>query len=418
MKIAIIGTGIAGNAAAWILNQAHDITLYEQNDYIGGNSNTVSIPGYGDIDTNFIIYNEATNPNLIRLFDHLDIACQKTDMSFAVSLNNGKLEYSSESLFAQMSNVVRPGFHSMWLDTLRFYREAPRILKTGQNISIGEYLKQNSYSKSFIHHHILPLAAAIWSSSTEDIRHFPVQSFVRFFLNHGLLQLKNRPAWWTVTGGSKNYVQALTKDFQHKIRLNTKVENIERHKEFVLVNDEAYDHVIIATHADQALTMLSDASSLEHEVLQAFPYRHNTAILHTDTALMPGRRKAWSTHNFLGSSMERGITLTYWMNRLQPFIGQENIFLTLNPATKPAPEKIIKEIRYAHPQFTMDSRKGWENIKSIQGHNRTWFCGGWCGYGFHEDSLTSGLTIAEALGGIKRPWTVLEKSPASMNSIA
>ena len=430
MKIAIIGAGITGNSAAWLLNQKFDITLYEQHDYIGGHSNTVSGKNHADVDTGFIVYNEWTYPNLIALFDHLNVETIKTNMSFGVSLENGIFEYSGDAILAQKRNLLRPSFHKMWIDILRFYKNAPRVLsELNTNISLGDYLAREKYSKAFINYHILPMAAAIWSTGTDDIRDFPVKSFVRFFVNHGLFMLKDRPQWHTVKGGSKRYVEKLTESFKDKILLGRAATKIKRSKNNISITDSSgkihqYDHVIMACHSDQSLALLDDRSDTEQSVLKSFPYSENTAYLHTDTALMPKRKSAWSSWNYLQSAPQNGVCLTYWMNKLQPFIGQgnfkENLFVTLNPKAPPATEKTIKKIQYSHPQFTGNALDGWARIGDIQGINRTWFCGAWCGYGFHEDGISAGLTVAEELSEIlgnpiKRPWSVQDKSPAGEN---
>lgn len=422
MKIAIIGTGISGNATAWLLNQKHDITVFEQDKRIGGHSNTVSGPHHADVDTGFIVYNEWTYPNLIALFKHLGVETTPTDMSFAASLKSGAYEYSGDALFGQKSNIFKPAHYKMLLDIVRFYKNAPEILERKINdITLGEYLTAEKYSQSFIDNHILPMAAAIWSTGADDVRNFPAASFVRFFVNHGLLLLKDRPQWHTVTGGSKRYVEKLTADFKDKIRLNTPVEAITRkndHVEIRTSNNEilAFDHVVIAAHADQALKMLKDASKQETGVLSAFPYAPNTAYLHTDATLMPRRKSIWSSWNYLTTNNDQTVALTYWMNKLQPFLPKDkDLFVTLNPPQKPRAETILNTIEYDHPQYTLSALKGWENIKTIQGTNRTWFCGAWCGYGFHEDGLSAGLAVAESLGDVKRPWDSADKSPAGEN---
>lgn len=424
MKIGIIGTGITGNSAAWLLNKNHDITVFEGNDYIGGHSNTVSGEEHNDVDTGFIVYNEWTYPNLIALFEHLEVKTIPTDMSFAASLNNGKLEYSGDAMFGQISNCFKPSYYKMLLDIVRFYKNAPKLLDNNeQNISLGEYLKQEKYSKAFINHHILPMAAAIWSTGADDVQNFPAASFVRFFVNHGLLLLKDRPQWHTVQGGSKQYVKKLTADFQDKIMLNTAAKQITRQENHVEIIDSngkshTFDQIIIACHSDQALNLLKDATKEETSTLSAFPYAPNTAYLHTDKSLMPIRKKIWSSWNYFTSNKDpknKSVALTYWMNKLQPFIGDKDLFVTLNPPTPPAKDKIIKVIEYDHPQFTMSAINGWDQIKHIQGVNRTWFCGAWCGYGFHEDGISAGLAVAEQVGGEKRPWDVTDKSPAGHN---
>lgn len=422
MKIAIIGTGIAGNSASWLLNKSHDITVYEQNDYVGGHSNTASISGHPSIDTGFIVYNEWTYPNLIALFNHLNVGVEKTDMSFGVSLDQGRTEYSGDYLFAQKKNIFNLPFLMMVRDILRFYKQAPDYLKSNEpDLSLGDFLKKYHYSQGFIDYHILPMAAAIWSTSAEDVRQFPARSFIRFFKNHGLLLLKNRPQWWTVKGGSRNYVQKLTESFQDKIKTGSKVVSIERQENGVLVTDqnghaELYDQAVLSCHSDQALHMLKDASEEERAVLSAFPYAPNKAYLHQDESLMPKNKKTWSSWNYLTTTKDGRVVLTYWMNKLQPSIGQDqNYFVTLNPETRP--QNILYETDYDHPQYRMSALQGWEKIKVVQGKNKIWFCGAWCGYGFHEDGLSSGLAVAESIGPDKRPWGISEeKSPAGTHS--
>ncbi len=422
MKIAIIGTGITGNAAAWLLNQKHDITVFEQDKRIGGHSNTVSGPNHADVDTGFIVYNEWTYPNLIALFKHLGVETTPTDMSFAASLNSGAYEYSGDAIFGQTSNYFKPSHYKMLLDIVRFYKNAPELLERKINdITLGEYLAAENYSKSFIDNHILPMAAAIWSTGADDVRNFPAASFVRFFVNHGLLLLKDRPQWHTVVGGSKRYVEKLTADYKDKIQTGNAITAITRHESHVEITDSKgntheFDHVVIAAHADQALKMLKDANEQETSVLGAFPYAPNTAYLHTDVTLMPRRKSIWSSWNYLTTNNDQSVALTYWMNKLQPFLPQDkDLFVSLNPPRRPQADTILNTIEYDHPQYTLSALEGWENIKTIQGVNRTWFCGAWCGYGFHEDGLSAGLAVAESLGGVKRPWDVSDKSPAGEN---
>lgn len=423
MKIAVVGTGISGLSAAWLLNNKHEITVYEQNDYIGGHSNTVEQAPHPAVDTGFIVYNEWTYPNLIALFDHLDVETIPTDMSFAVSIDQGRLEYSGDSLFAQKSNFFKPSYYKMLLDIVRFYKTSPEVLESSVNLSLGEYLKSEKYSQTFINDHLLPMGAAIWSMSAEDTARFPAKSFVRFFQNHGLLLLKDRPQWHTVNGGSREYVKKLIRSFEDKILLNTGVKSIQRHAGYVEVTDttgktEKYDHVVLASHSDQSLSMLSDASEDEKLILSSFPYTKNIAYLHQDETLMPKRKSAWASWNYLSSTGEGKVCVSYWMNKLQSFLPEDtNYFVTLNSPKPPEKEKIVRAIEYTHPQYTMDAINGWNKIHQIQGTNRTWFCGAWCGFGFHEDGLSSGLAVAEKLGDIKRPWSVKDKSPAGQNAI-
>lgn len=441
MKIAIIGTGITGNAAAWLLNKRFDITVFEKNDYIGGHSNTIQADGHPAVDTGFIVYNEWTYPNLIALFDHLDVATEKTDMSFAVSLgqqrSKGSIEYSGDAIFAQKSNLLRPRFYKMLLDIRRFYKNAPDVLKDDgcKNMSLAGYIEKHGYSKAFTDDHLYPMAAAIWSTEAEDIGQFPVRSFVRFFVNHGLFLFKNRPQWHTVKGGSREYVRKLTASFADKIQLQSDITAIHRNKNgnkngskndvTITMQDgttHAFDHVIMACHPDESLALLNDATENETSVLSAFPYAENIAYLHQDETLMPARKSVWSSWNYLGNRKDnkQNVTVTYWMNKLQTFLPDDHpLFVTLNPPMPPAKDKTIRTIKYDHPQYTMDALNGWKNIGKIQGIKNTWFCGAWCGYGFHEDGLSAGLAVAEDLSvrlgdPVKRPWNITEKSPAGI----
>ena len=419
MKIAIIGSGISGLSAAWLLYQKHEITVFEQNDYIGGHSNTVQAQDMPAVDTGFIVFNDWTYPNLIALLDHINVPTEPSDMSFGVSMNNGAYEYSSDALFAQTANYFQPAHLLMLSSLIRFYKQAQKDLDFDG--TLGDYLKEKAYGKSFIERHIAPMAAAIWSANPETILSFPFQTFVNFFVNHGLfiLNTKVRPKWHTVTGGSRSYVKALSAPFKDRIKLNLNIKKIIRHTDFVELidihgNTHRFDQVILAGHSDQSLRILSDASEDEKQVLSSIPYSENRAVLHTCADLMPKRRAAWASWNVL-LHPERPPILTYWMNRLQSFIDQEqDLFVTLN-ADVPA-KHVHYETVYHHPHYTLEALKGWNKIKDIQGVRRTWFCGAWTGYGFHEDGLSSGLAVAEMVGGVKRPWSVSEeKSIAAEN---
>ena len=414
MKIAIVGSGITGLSAAWMLHKDHDITVFEADSRIGGHSNTVEVDGYPPVDTGFIVYNTATYPNLIALFDHLGVETCETDMSFGVSLNNRSYEYSGEKLFAQWSNIFRPAHWLMIRDIVRFFKTAHNVLDRPDEQSLRDYLTQHHYSKAFLDHHIYPMAAAIWSTSSGDVGDFPAKSFVRFFINHGLLKFKERPPWRTVVGGSREYVQNIISGFEDKIRLNTPVKRVKHEKEGVSVNDETFDHVILACHSDQALAMLENPTMEEKAVLSAFPYSDNIAYLHQDERFMPRRKSAWTSWNYHGD-VKNGVCVTYWMNRLQPFLPQDiPLFVTLNPPSKP--DKVLKEMSYSHPQYTQSALDGWERIKTIQGKDNIWFCGAWCGYGFHEDGISAGLAVAEAISGLKRPWRTQDVSPAGRHA--
>ncbi len=435
-NIAVVGSGIAGMSAAWLLSQRHDVTIYEKNARLGGHSNTAIVNtslGPTPVDTGFIVYNEVTYPNLKALFDHVGVATEISDMSFGVSLNGGQTEYSSLGASAFLCggrNLLSPRFWSMTLDLLRFYRHAPlEMLRTRNDMmSLGEYLKRRGYGVAFQDDHLLPQAAAIWSASLAEIRHYPACAFVRFFENHGLLQLKGRPIWRTVTGGSREYVRKLTARYADRVRLGAGVVSVRRDEGGGWVRDAAggaahYDHIVIAAHANEALAMLEDASSQERALLGACRYTKNRAILHTDRSLMPRRQSLWSSWNYVGDNPEGGCVVSYWMNKLQNIRSSEQLFLTLNPKTPPPDETILYEANYDHPFFDAAAIRAQEQLWSIQGVRNTWFCGAYFGAGFHEDGLQAGLAVGEQLGGVRRPWQVEDESgrihvPAAQSALA
>ena len=420
LNIAVIGTGISGLAASWLLARRHQVTIYEKDDRIGGHTNTVTVDTPdGDIavDTGFIVFNEANYPNLVALFEHLGVATQPSNMSFSASLDGGRFEYAGTGLgglFAQPANLLRPRMWSMLRDVMRFYREAPADAgQSAREITLGEYLETGGYGRAFIHDHLLPMGAAIWSTPVQDMLDYPLEAFVRFCNNHGLLQLKDRPAWRTVTGGSREYVKAITAPFADRILLNTAVVSVRRDNDSVIIEDRQgerrrFDHVVIASHADQALDMLADADNAEHRLLSAFRYERNLAILHSDSRLMPKTRKAWCSWNFLGENRQDDtrVCVTYWMNRLQSLPGTTPLFVTLNPNRQPADGSIHRSFLYDHPMYDQAAIRAQRLLWNLQGTRRTWFCGAHFGHGFHEDGLQAGLAVAEQLGGLRRPWQV------------
>ncbi len=420
-NIAVIGTGISGLSAAWLLSQRHAVTVYECDARTGGHSNTVIVKGAKGpipVDTGFIVYNELTYPNLTALFAHLGVPTQLSEMSFAVSLADGAIEYSGSNLsrlFADKRNLLRSRFWSMLGDLRRFYREAPRdlVLLDRLDTTLGDYLDANAYGSAFRHDHLLPMAAAIWSAPAKTILDYPASSFIRFQDNHGLLRLRNRPQWRTVVGGSRTYVERLTRSFADRIRVSTGVAALRRDDECVQVRDrdgnvETFDAAVIATHADQALDLLERPTDGERRLLGVFGYSSNKAVLHSDPALMPKRRSAWASWNHIGGNAgeDEGAcpTITYWMNSLQRIPSRTPLFVTLNPQRTPR-DAWHSEV-YAHPLFDSAAIKAQQQLWSLQGRHNTWYCGAYFGAGFHEDGLQAGLAVAEQLGGLRRPWDV------------
>jgi hypothetical protein len=437
MKIAVIGSGIAGLASAWLLNRDYDVTVYEKEGRVGGHSNTVDVP-VGDtgasipVDTGFIVYNQRTYPNLIGLLDTLGVTRIKTDMSFGVSVDGGRLEYGGsdlKSLFAQKRNLVSPQFLRMVRDILKFYKVAPGLLSSGaaEGMTLGELLARDGYSKAFIDNHLLPMAAAIWSCPVSKMGEFPAASFIRFFDNHGLLQVENRPQWWTVQGGSRSYVRRIRDDLSQKktdgagvasngqgqdVLVNQGVRAVTRGDGVVTVHlDDGsqadYDRVVFACHGDQANALLGDKTAQETEILSQFTYQTNRAILHSDIAQMPRRQKVWSSWNYLtdrGTDLEsQQVSVTYWMNQLQSLDPSHPLFVTLNPIRDIDPKKVIQEFDYDHPVFDQGAMDAQARLSEIQGHGGVWFCGSYCGYGFHEDGLGSAVAVAHAFG-VAAPW--------------
>ncbi|MBM3561238.1 MAG: FAD-dependent oxidoreductase [Alphaproteobacteria bacterium] len=425
LKIAVIGSGVAGLGAAWLLSQRHDVTVFEREPRLGGHSNTVIVPGPRGpvaVDTGFIVYNEPAYPNLTALFQNLDVATQPSDMSFAVSADGGAFEYSGRDiagLLAQRRNLVRPRFWRMMRDVLRFYREAPGLLAKGvdQTQSIGDYLERGGYSDAFVRDHLLPMGAAIWSASVRDMRAHPAAEMIRFFDNHGLLQISGRPAWRTVTTGSRSYVERLRETSGAHFRTGVPVRAVRRTKNGVIVTvpgeSHGFDRVVIAAHADEALALLADATADERRVLGAFRYQSNDAVLHGDPALMPKHRRAWSSWNAIcqpQQSEDARVSVTYWMNRLQRLPEARPFFVSLNPLRPPAETTVLARFRYHHPLFDAGAVAQQRWLWQVQGRRHTWFCGSYWGAGFHEDALQSGLAAGEAAGGACRPWKVANES--------
>ena len=416
-KVAVIGSGVSGLSAAWALARGCDVTLYEAEGRLGGHSDTFDWDGVG-VDCGFIVYNERTYPNLTALFAHLGIETSASDMSFAVSVDEGDFEYSGgtlRGLVAQAGNVLKPRYWSMIKDILRFFREAPRDLARGDLGTLSAYLDARGYGQAFRNDYLYPMAAAVWSTPAMQVGEFPAANFIRFNANHGLLNLVDRPVWRTVTGGSRHYVRRLAEALG-EVRAGAPVRGVRRVAGGVeVVADGAaqkYDDVVIAAHADDALNMLESPTEAERRALGAFPYLDNVAVLHTDARLMPKRRAAWSSWNYLasGEGDARRLTVSYWMNRLQPLPGRADVFLTLNPPWELPASAVLRRTRYRHPLFDAGAFAAQRDLWGLQGVGGVWFCGAYFGYGFHEDGLQAGLAVAEAISGLKRPWRVADES--------
>lgn len=406
-KVAIIGTGISGLSAAYFLNNAgYEIKVFEKNNYIGGHSNTAEIDYNGKqiaVDTGFIVYNDWNYPNLNKLFEKLGVEGVKSNMSFAASVDDGALEYCGSGLdgmFAQRKNILNFYFIKMILDILKFNKEAPKILDIETKETLGDFITRLKLGDYFKNYYLLPMAAAIWSCPKETMLKYPAKNFIRFFKNHGLLNVKTRPQWYTVPGGSKNYVQKLCADFRDKIFLNSAVVEVKRANSQVTVKledgtQEEFDDVILASHGDQTFKMICDADNLETEILKNFKYQKNRAVLHRDKNLMPQNKKAWSSWNYIkvGDDFFDDVFLTYWMNNLQPIDRSCPVFVSLNPKIEPIDKLIFAEYEYEHPVFDDASVEAQNRIGEIQGYRNLWYCGAYLRYGFHEDGILSAVNM-------------------------
>lgn len=408
MKIAVIGTGIAGNVVAHRLAREHEVTVFEAEDRIGGHTNTVDVELAGHryaIDTGFIVFNNRTYPNFIALLDELGVASQSSDMSFSVQNERTGLEYNGtnlNALFAQRRNLLRPSFYGMLREILRFNKEAPELLQPeAPDLTLGQFLELGGYSSMFIDNYIIPMGAAIWSAVPGVMQQMPAAFFVRFFENHGLLTVNDHPTWRVIKGGSHRYVEKLVAGHRDRIRLNAPVERVRRLPTHVYVKvrgaePERFDHVFMACHSDQALAMLEDPTPQEREVLGAVDYQHNEAVLHTDARLMPQRRLAWAAWNYhiLREATDRA-ALTYNMNILQSLDSPTQFCVTLNNTAAIDPSTIIRRIDYAHPVFTPGAVAAQRRQGEINGPRRTYYCGAYWRYGFHEDGVVSALNAME-----------------------
>lgn len=412
-RIAIVGSGISGLAAGYLLSREHQITLFEGNDYLGGHTHTQDVVVDGacyPVNTGFIVFNDWTYPNFIRLMEQLGVESQPSEMSFSVKCARSGLEYSGSNLnalFAQRKNLVNPSFLRMLQDILRFNKETSESLSKGEDfgeMTLGAYLAANRYSRAFIRHYIVPMGAAIWSSGESSMMDFPVGFFLRFFKNHGLLSVNDRPVWRVLKGGSRSYVPSLSAPFKDRIHLNTRIASIRRAPNQVILTTEngqqvEFDEVVIASHSDQALAMLQDATPSERDILGAIPYQDNDVVLHTDTSVLPTSKRAWASWNYhIPVQAQQRVSVTYNMNILQGFSAPTTFCVTLNDIASIRPDKIIASFNYSHPVYTLQGMAAQQRHSEISGHNRTHYCGAYWFNGFHEDGVNSALRIAESKG--------------------
>ncbi|MCG8585926.1 MAG: FAD-dependent oxidoreductase [Pirellulales bacterium] len=410
MHIAVIGSGISGSLVARILSAEHDVTIFEANDYPGGHAKTVDVSAFGErysVDTGFMVFNRRTYPNFCRLLHLLNIRSRASDMSFSVRCAATGLEYQGSSLnglFAQRTNVLRPSFLRMLRDILRFNQEGMRAAASGElrdGRTVGEFLQTCEVGEQFANHYLVPMASAIWSCQPESIADFPAEFMVGFFANHGLMQIKDRPQWRTIVGGSRTYVEALLEPIRDRLHLQTPVSHVFRREHDVTVSlgcgtTHVFDQVVFASHADQTLEMLADATDEERDILGAFPYHPNEAVLHTDTRLLPSRRRAWASWNYRIATDRRGAaTVTYDLSRLQGIDSPTPLLLTLNDTRSVDSAKVLREFTFYHPGYSQRSIRGQTRFSEINGRHRTHFCGAYWGYGFHEDGVKSALAVAK-----------------------
>lgn len=409
-RVAVIGTGIAGMVAAYRLSDRHDLTVFEAGNYVGGHTHTHRIELSGEVqhvDTGFIVFNETNYPRFVELLDELGVKSQPTSMSFSVRCDRTGLEYNGSSLnqlFAQRRNLLRPGFWRMIREVLRFGREAPGLLEEASvGPTVHEYVTTHRYSARFVEHYLVPLGTALWSCPAETFRGFPMKFVVRFLANHHMLRLGGRPVWRVIRGGSSRYVEKLTARYRDRIRLNTPVTSVRRFGDGVLIKargmaDQWFDHVVIACHADQALRLLNDPTPTERSLLEAFPYQPNEAVLHTDTSLLPRRRRAWASWNAHVPVDDRdAVSVTYNMNLLQSLRSQHTFCVTLNDPGRIDPSRVLRRIRYHHPVYTLRQSHAQARHGELLNQNLTSYCGAYWGYGFHEDAVRSALAVCDAI---------------------
>ncbi len=408
MRIAIVGSGVAGLVAAALLHRKHEITVFEAADRAGGHVNTISVPGEDgqdgfEVDTGFIVYNEANYPLFTRLLSRLGVASQPTDMGFSVRCHRTGLEYNGSSLrqiFVQKRNLLDPSFHRMLRDIVRFNRAAPEAVRNGSSgLTLGEYLERARFSPRLAEHYLEPMGSALWSVPRRSVLEMPAAFFVRFFEQHGMLQVDGRPQWRVVQGGSRRYVDALVAPFRHRIRLRTPVREVRRLHARVAVNGETFDQVVLACHSDQALALLADPTPQERAVLGALRYQRNEVVLHTDSSVLPRRRAAWAAWNYaLAGGPEEPASVTYNMNLLQDLSAERTYCVTLNPVEEIDPASVLYRTEYHHPVYTLEGMKAQSQRNQISGIAGTHYCGAYWGFGFHEDGVRSGIAVAHSLG--------------------
>ena len=417
MRIAVVGSGIAGLSAAWLLHKEHEVTLLEKDNRFGGHAHTIKVKQDAatdpvSVDSGFIVYNNYNYPNLIGLFDALEVKTQGTEMSFGLSLSDGHFEYagSLRGLFAQPLNFMKPKYWRLLADLFRFYRTATKEVERGPTDETLEQLMiRMRLSKTFINEHMLPMAAAIWSCPSQTVMQFPARSFIKFMNNHKLLDFSGRPVWRTVSGGSQEYVSKIIQELGSNARCNISIEKIQRLQKGAMIHiedeePEFFDKVILATHANDSLNLLSDASDEEHSILSQFSFQENKVILHSQSSYMPKRRATWSAWNYISNTSKHAeLCVTYWMNKLQSLPEKFPLFVTLNPFKDYPIEKPLREFTYFHPVFNQNAIDAQNQLSAIQGPSHTYFCGAWTRFGFHEDGILSAVAIAKAFD-VTIPW--------------
>ena len=416
MRIAILGSGVSGLVAAHHLHREHELTVYEASGWFGGHAHTVDVTLGGRttaIDTGFVVFNRRTYPTFVGLLEELGVSYQPSDMSFSVSVEGSGVEYAAAahaplSLLSRRRNAIEPGFWRMLRDVVRFNRQARELLPhVSSDMTLGTHLDEAAYSREFVDWHLLPMTAAVWSTGTGEARDFPLRTLLQFFDNHGFLRLGDRPQWLTVCGGSRSYVNAISRPFADRIRLNTPVRSVSRNADGVAVTTdlgtEHFDWVVVATHPDQALSFLADPSPREREILSALPYTKNEVVLHTDARLMPRRKRSWASWNYhVGPGSDASPTVTYWMNRLHGLELEVPVLVTLNRTAAIDPTKIIARFEYEHPHFSVRALEQQKRRNEIDRQRRTSFCGAYWYYGFHEDGARSGAEVARRLNTLEK----------------